>query len=161
MKTKIFEFDPVIYPFPLLVCKYVPGATAKEIADRFNQVLDNRTAITFSEDDLLVNPTLIAKTVCVLDKKTEEMKYLIILYRPKKIRWGTVSHESLHVVTMIGDWLGFSPPTVNQDEPHAYLAQWVANCIGSVLDGRPQDMNGNLLKFEDNATEKTECHGEG
>lgn len=160
MKTKIYEFDPVVYPFPLIVCKYVPGHTAKEIADNYNQVADRRTALTFSEDDLRANPTLTAKTVCVIDKKTEHMKYLIILYQPKKIRWGIVAHESLHVLTMMGEWLGFKPPSVNEDEPHAYFISWVANCIGSVIDGRPQDMKGKLLNFEDNETKKTERDGE-
>ncbi len=93
MKTKIYEFDPVIYPFQLQVCKYVPGVTASEIAERYVQVVDRHTAQVFSTDDLLANPTLTAKTCCVLQKDTDEMKYLVILYRPKKIRWGTVSHE--------------------------------------------------------------------
>lgn len=152
MKTKIYEFDPVIYPFPVQVCKYIPGVTAKEIAERYNQITDRRTAVTLSEDDLLANPTLTAKTLCVMDKKTEYMKYLIILYRPKVIRWGVVAHEALHVCTMLCDWLGIAAPSLNQDEPHAYLVQWVANCIGSVIDRHPEQMNGKLVKFEDNAT---------
>lgn len=152
MKTKIYEFDPVVYPFPLLVCKYIPGSTASEIAARYNQVLDRKTAQTFSDTDLMGTPTLTAKTVCVIDKETEEMKYLIILYRPKKIRWGVVAHESLHVLTMLGDWLGFEPPKVLNDEPHAYFVGWVANCIGSIIDGHPETMKGKLLTFDRNET---------
>ena len=152
MKTKIFEFDPVIYPFQLQVCKYIPGVTASEIAERYVQVVDRHTAQVFSTDDLIANPTLKAKTLCVLQKDTDEMKYLVILYRPKKIRWGTVSHESLHVLTMLGDWLGFTPPKVQDDEPHAYFLAWVANCIGSIIDGRPDAMKGKLLTFDRNET---------
>lgn len=51
MKTKIYEFDPVVYPFPLLVCKYIPGSTASEIAARYNKVLDRKTAQTLSVDE--------------------------------------------------------------------------------------------------------------
>ena len=142
MKTVIYEFDPVVYPFPLLVCKYITGATAKELSERFNQVVDRRTVSALTEDDLLAFPTLTAKTVLVTDKVTDEMKYLVILYRPKKIRWGVVSHESLHVLNMLADWLGFRPPAVCEDEPHAYFIEWVANCIGSVIDGHPEIMKG-------------------
>lgn len=156
MKTKIYEFDPVIYPFPLLVCKYIPGATAHEIADRYNQVLDRRSAQIIAVQDLLGNPTLTAKTVCVIDKETEAMYYLVILYRPKKIRWGVVAHESLHVLTMLGDWLGFSPPKLQDDEPHAYFIGWVANCIGSVIEGHPEIMKGKLLNQDNNETKKIE-----
>lgn len=163
MKTKIYEFDPVIYPFPVLICKYIQGVTAKELSEKFNQVVGRRTAMVLSEDDLLGNPTLTAKTVCVIDKQTELMYYLIILYRPKKIRWGVVAHESLHVLTMLGDWLGFKPPQVSDDEPHAYFVGWVANCIGSIVDGHPEIMKGNLLKQDKNETEKTEskCSQQG
>lgn len=142
MKSVIYEFDPVIYPFPLLVCKYVPGATAAEIAGRFNRVLNRKSVAYFDEDELMATPTLKARTLCVVDKESEEMKYLIVLYRPKEIRWGIVSHEALHVVTMICDWLGIPPPEQRNDEPHAYFIQWVANCIGSVLDGHPGIMKG-------------------
>ena len=86
MKTKIYEFDPVIYPFPLMVCKYIPGVTSTEIADRFYKVIDRKTMRPFDDDELMAFPTLTAKTLCVVDKETEYMKYLIILYRPKKCR---------------------------------------------------------------------------
>ncbi len=162
MKTKLFEFDPVVYPFPLLVCKYVPGVTAKELSERFNQVIDRRTIQVLTEDDLRAFPTLTAKTVCVTDKVTDEMKYLVILYRPKKIRWGVVSHEALHVLDFLADWLGFKAPVVCDDEPHAYFIEWVANCIGSVIDGYPEKMmKGKLLKFEDYATETNQSNAGG
>ena len=142
MKSVIYEFDPVIYPFPLLVCKYIPGVTAAEIAGKFNKVLDRKSMACFDEDELMATPTLKARTLCIVDKESEEMKYLIVLYRPKAIRWGIVAHEALHVVTMICDWLGIPPPEQSNDEPHAYLIQWVANCIGSVLKGHPEIMKG-------------------
>ena len=161
MKTKIYEFDPVIYPFPLLVCRYIQGVTYKEIAGRFNQVVNRRTMQTFDEDDLRAYPTLTAKTICVVDKLTEQMYYLIILYRPKKIRWGIVSHEALHVVTMLCDWLGIKPPSATEDEAHAYLLQWVANCIGSVLEGHPERLKGKLLNQENNETEQNQSDAGG
>ena len=145
MKTKIYKFDPVLYPFPILVCKYIPGVTATEISDNFLAVIDRNTLQKFDKDELVANPTLIAKTICVVEKESNQMYYLVILYQPKKILCGVVSHESLHVVTMIGDWLGINPPTVTNDKPHAYLLQWVANCIWSVLKGHPDDMDGELL----------------
>lgn len=145
MKTKIYKFDPVIYPFPLLVCRYIPGVTAQEIAESFHAVVDRNTLQKFSLDELQANPTLTAKTALVVEKESEQMFYLVILYRPRRIRCGIVSHEALHVVTLLCDWLGIKPPSAQEDEPHAYLLQWVANCIWSVLKGHPQTMKGELL----------------
>lgn len=75
MKTKLFEFDPVVYPFPVIVCKYVPGVTSAEIAQRYNKVVDKKTMMAIDDDELLAFPTLTAKTLCVVDKETEYMKY--------------------------------------------------------------------------------------
>lgn len=161
MKTKIYEFDPVIYPFPLLVCKYVPGVTCREIAERFNKVEDHRTLRTIDEDELRAHPTLTAKTICLTSKETDQMYYMVILYRPRLVRWGVVAHESLHVVTLLCAWLGMNPPEANNDEPHAYLEGWLADCIGSVIDGRPGIMKGNLLKFDKDATEKNQTDAGG
>ena len=161
MKTKLYEFDPVVYPFPLIVCKYISKVTAKEISERYNGVMSRTQMATFDEDELRGYPTLTAKTLCVVDKKTEFMKYMVILYRPKKIRYGVIAHEDLHVVTLLCDWLGIRPPQQSDDEPHAYLIQWVANCIGSVLDGRPEVMKGKLLNQDKNESEKTESNAGG
>ena len=154
MKTKIYKFDPAIYPFPLLVCKYVPGVTHEEIAERFNKVLDQRTLSTIDSDELRAHPTLTAKTICLTSKEDDQMYYMVILYKPKSIRHGIVAHEALHVVTMLCDWLGIAGPTANDDEPHAYLIGWLANCIGSVLTGHPEIMKGALLEFKEQTTEK-------
>ena len=147
MKTKFYEFDPVIYPFPLLVCKYVSGHTPDDIASTFNGVVDEHT-VQAIDDGFRPNPTSIAKTACVVSKKSGEMYYLVILYRPRRCSFGVVTHESLHVMTMLFDWLGIKPPTLSEDEPHAYFSQWVANCIGSILEGHPEMMKG--IVFNDN-----------
>ena len=153
MKTKFFEFDPVIYPFPLIVCKYIENATADEIADKFLNVADKRTAHQIT-DEYRPTPTQTAMTSLVIDKRTDQMYFLTVLFKPKIIRYGVIAHESLHIATLLGDWLGFEPPTNQNDEPRAYIVGWAANCIGSVLDGRPDMMKGKLYKFEDDATEK-------
>ena len=142
MKSVIYEFDPVIYPFPLLVCKYIPGVTPNEIVERFNAVVDQRTLKVLDPDEIRAYPALTAKSVFLARKDNDNMYYMVILYKPKKIRWGTVAHESLHIVTMVSDFLGMKQPTASNDEPHAYLAGWCANCIGSVLDGHPEIMKG-------------------
>lgn len=161
MKTKIYEFDPVIYPFPLLVCKYVPGVTCDEIAERFNAVMDQRTLQVLDPDVIRAYPALRAKTIFLASKSDDKMYHMVILYQPKKIRWGVVAHEALHVVTMLCDFLGMKPPTASNDEPHAYLEGWCANCIGSVIDGHPEYMKGNLFIFKEDETEKNSTDAGG
>jgi len=131
-----------------MVCKYIPGVTAKEIAGHFNLIIDRCTARPFNEDELLATPTLTASTRCVMDKETCYMKYLVIIYKPKRVRWGIVAHESLHVLTLLNDWLGIEPPKADNDEPHAYFIGWLADCVGSLIDRRPERMKGKLLEFD-------------
>ena len=147
MKTKIYQFDPVIYPFPLLVCKYIHGVTPQEIAERFNEVADRRSVIFIDENDLRASPTVRANTMCVVEKGSGHMGYLVILYNPKETRWGSVAHESLHIVTMLNEWVGIPPIEFKHDETSAYLISWLADCIGSVIDGRPETMKGRLLEL--------------
>lgn len=138
MKSTIYEFDAVIYPFKLLVTKdFVP----KELSDKFYVVNDN-DELEDAPNEFVPSRRTIARTLQVADKKEFHTSMLILLCHPKVIGQGTISHESFHVVNIVSEWLGFFPKSAMEDEPGAYLIQWVSNCIDSVLRNRPDGMKG-------------------
>lgn len=138
MKSTIYEFDAVIYPFKLLVTK---DFEPKELSDNFYVVNDN-DELEDAPKEFVPNRRTIARTLQVADKKECHTSMLILLCHPKVIGQGTVSHESFHVVNIVSEWLGFLPKSAMDDEPGAYLIQWVSNCIDSVLRNRPDGMKG-------------------
>lgn len=144
MKTKIWKFDPVIYPFPLLVCKYIPGITDKELKEKFYVIGDKDEPKEATDEDFKGRPTTCARTIQVIDKSDNAVSILIILFNPDFVGDGTKAHEAFHFATMMGDWLGFPKIDFENDEPYAYIIQWVANCMGSVLRDTPKQMKGEL-----------------
>ena len=142
MKSIIFEFDAVIYPFKLLVTK---NFDPKELSDKF-YVVNDHDELEDAPDSFIPSRRTIARTLQVADKKECRTSMLIMLCHSKLIAQGTVSHESFHVVNIISECLGFFPKNAMEDEPGAYLIQWVSNCIDSVLRGHPEKMNGIKLK---------------
>ena len=141
MKSKIYEFDPVIYPFPLLVIKNIDPT---EMAKRF-WVINEKEENVEAQDDFKPNGTVTARVLCVCDKETEKMYYAIIAFRPYAMRYGgIVSHESIHLANAYLQYLGFSRPKAYDDEQYAYFGQWVFNCTMSVIRNEPQLMKGKL-----------------
>lgn len=138
MKSTIYEFDAVIYPFKLLVTK---DFEPKELSDNF-YVVNDRDELEDAPNEFVPSRRTIARTLQVADKKECHTSMLILLCHPKSIGQGTVSHESFHVVNIISEWLGFFPKNAMEDEPGAYLIQWVSNCIDSVLRNKPDGMKG-------------------
>lgn len=138
MKSVIYSFDPVIYPFKLLVSK---DFDAKELGGMYYCIDDEENLID-SPEEFIPNRRTIARTIQCAQKDGSETFFLVMLCRPKVIGIGTMSHESLHVANFVGEWLGFLPKKANEDEPQAYLVQWLSNCIDSVLRGHPEKMKG-------------------
>ena len=83
-----------------------------------------------------------AKTLEVADKKEYETYMMVLLFKPKQCGVGTIAHEADHVVNFVAEWLGFLPRRASEDESHAYLIQWVSNCIWCTLGGHPEKMKG-------------------
>ena len=142
MKSTIYEFDAVIYPFKLLVTK---DFEPKELSDNF-YVVNDRDELEDAPNEFVPSRRTIARTLQVADKKECHSSMLILLCHPKVIGQGTISHESFHVVNIVSEWLGFFPKNAMEDEPGAYLIQWVSNCIDSVLRNRPDGMKGVKLE---------------
>lgn len=138
MKSTIYEFDAVIYPFKLLVTK---DFEPKELSDNF-YVVNDHDELEDAPNEFVPSRRTIARTLQVADKKECHTSMLILLCHPKVIGQGTISHESFHVVNIVSEWLGFFPKNAMEDEPSAYLIQWVSNCIDSVLRNKPDGMKG-------------------
>lgn len=100
MKSVIYEFDPVIYPFKLLVSK---DFDTKELGDMYYCVDDEENLID-SPGEFIPNRRTIARTIQCAPKDGSETFYLVLLYRPKVIGVGTMSHESLHIANFVGEW---------------------------------------------------------
>ena len=138
MKSVIYEFDPVIYPFKLLVSK---DFDAKELGGMYYCIDDNENLID-APGEFIPGRRTIARTIQCAPKDGSETYYLVLLCRPKVIGIGTLAHESLHIANLVGEWLGFLPKKANEDEPQAYLVQWISNCIDCVKRGHAEWMKG-------------------
>ena len=138
MKSQIFLFDPVLYPFPLLVTKKYDE---KELAELF-YVINTNNELEEKPEEFVPNPNTIARTIEVASKETHMRYILVILVRTSAIGAGTIAHEAYHAANMTAEILGFLPDKAMYDEPCAYLVQWGANCIECVLRGHPERMNG-------------------
>lgn len=139
---EIFEFDPVLYPFPLLVTKKYDS---KELGEMF-YVLNTAGELEERPEEFVPKSNTTARTIEVVSKKTQLRYVLVILVRTSVIGVGTIAHEAYHASNMISEPLGFMPDKAEHDEPVAYLIQWAANCIDSVLRGKIRTMSGKLYE---------------
>lgn len=138
MKSVIYEFDPVIYPFKLLVSRVFD---VEELGGMFYCVDDEENLID-APGEFVPGRRTIARTIRCAPKDGSETCYLVLLYRPNVVGVGTMAHESSHIANFVGEWLGFLPKKANEDEPQAYLIQWLSNCIDCVKRGHPEWMKG-------------------
>lgn len=140
MKSKIYKFDPVIYPFKLLVTK---DFDSQELQDMFYCIDDETEDVIDDGKSFFPARRTVARTIQVIDKSACSNTYfLILLCKPKVIGVGTIAHEAYHVVSFVLEWLGFLPKKAGEDEPCAYLEQWLANCIERTLKNHPEQMGG-------------------
>jgi len=139
MKSKIYEFDPVLYPFPIHVTKDFDKEELKSIYNGTNSEGDEVPL------DIDIPSTTTARTFQAVEKESGNHYYLVCLLKPEDIGAGIVAHEADHITNAYLQDLGFSLPTPWNDEPHAYFLQWVTDCIWSVLINEPEEMKGVLL----------------
>ena len=144
MKSNIYEFNPVLYPFSIHVTKDFDKEELKRIYKTLN-ASDQEVPIT---DEFDAQDTTVARVVNVIDEKSGKMYYLVLCYRPDVIGAGNAAHEAVHLANAYLQYLGFSSPAAYNDEPYAYFVQWVTNCIWSVLVDKTEDMKGILYGKE-------------
>ena len=141
-KSKIWAFDPVIYPFEILMTK---DFDVDEIKETFNVVCVDDVVMDIS-DEFFCDDYTTARIVNVARKNTNKRYIMIIMFKPKDIGVGICAHEALHLTNAYLQYLGLSSPLAYNDEAYAYFIQWVTNCMWSVLLDETITMNGTLLK---------------
>ena len=142
MKSVIYKFDPVIYPFPLLVSK---DFVADELKDMF-YILTSDTEAEEAGDSFDPTPTTAARTARVIDKQNMNVYFLVTLFTPNSVPVGIIAHEAFHTNSYNCDLLGIPGRSPDTDEPQAYFTQWVAECIHSVITGEQEKLNAKLFE---------------
>jgi len=114
------DFEIPLYRGKLFVILSNSGNKVREVVKEFDA------------DDLYAHTYYFKYTE---DKQEGERAYAIILNPDKTdppVTNGTIAHESLHVANMIAD-IGGLIPDFNNDEPIAYLVQWIFDKVDEVI----------------------------
>lgn len=138
MKSRIYKFNPTIYPFPVLITKKFD---CNEMEERFWSINSDEQRVACT-DEFRTNGNVAARVLCLADKKTNNMYYMIVIFQPAATRHGIITHECIHLINAYLQYLGVSSPKAYEDEQYAYFGGWLANCMWSVLNGTPAIMNG-------------------
>lgn len=139
MKSVIYEFDPVIYPTRLWVCK---KPEAKDVAELFYPFNNDGEQVDSFGEVLEYSYGRTANTVIVGNKKSRIRGCLVSIFEPRWCGAGVCSHEALHYIAYLSEQFDITLGGFDTSEPLAYLEQWATNCIDSVLRGHPEKMKG-------------------
>lgn len=123
-KLKVHEFHPQIYPRRLWVIK---GGLLGDIKNMFSQRDGKELDVGDEDYDAL--------TYSVMLKETKKFGELIWFPDETSIEQEKVTHESAHAAMDMFRDIGADVDTDNQ-EPFAYLAGWIADCIDQVVQNR-------------------------
>jgi hypothetical protein len=144
-KTAIYEFNPIIYPTRLWVCK---KPNTKDVSDLFYPFDNNGEQVDGFGEVLEYDLGKYANTVIVGNKESCMRGCLVSIFRPSECGAGICSHEALHYIAYLSSQFDIPLGDFNTSEPLAYLEQWATNCINMVLIGHPERMNGKLLEYK-------------
>ena len=115
----IKQFDPQIYPRKLWV---VIEPDMGKLMSRFGGL----------EKDELEDETWDAMTAHVYNKNKNIGGLMVIFKNSECLTSSNITHESIHVAMDILDYVGVKIDYDNQ-EPLAYLAGWVTECVYKVI----------------------------
>ena len=118
---KVFEFDPVIYPYKLWVCL---DKEPNKIADLFDEYHGKK--IVFIDGD-----TNIAKafTMPVMDSKNRHYGVVVFIRSKASLTYQLVAHEATHAAKYLFEHIGCD---TSVHEPLEYVVGWIADCIYKV-----------------------------
>lgn len=130
-ESKIYEFNPIIYPFRLWVGINI---TTKSVQEKFFAHNFDDTISDFTDNDLL-GTTCAATTYPVVERGSSQIGAFVNINRKDKVSVGVMAHEAVHVCDMLSDMVGLVGDIKNMfshGEARAYIVEWVANCINEV-----------------------------
>lgn len=139
MKSVIYEFDPVIYPTRLWVCK---KPSVEDVSELFYPFNNNGEVVDSFGDVFEYDNGKYANTLIVGNKKSRMRGCLVSIFLPGECGAGVCSHEALHYIAYLSDQFDIPLGSFDTSEPLAYLEQWATNCIWGVLVGHPEKMKG-------------------
>lgn len=143
-KMQIWEFDPVLYPYRVLIVRH-PDADALE--NKYNIInSDYEEKLPFLE--FRTNDDTVARVLMVIDKETRKVYYMVLLFAVAHARAGVMAHEAVHLANAYLQRLGFGSPAAYNDEPYAYFVEWITDCIWCVLVGEAEAMKGTEVEYE-------------
>lgn len=118
MKTVIYEFDPIIYPFKLWVCANpTDEMSAKLFLD------DEQLAISIQHNMLTTAGT----------NSTDSRLGVLVFGHKKYFTVKNIAHEAVHVVDYYFESLAMTKGCfTDRNEAYAYLVGWAADCMEQV-----------------------------
>lgn len=139
MKSEIYEFDPVIYPTRLWVCK---KPSAEDVSALFLPFDNNGDMVDSFGDVFEYDAGVAANTVIVGNKESRMRGCLVSLFQLGGCGAGVCSHEALHYVSWLSEQFSIPLGGFDSSEPLAYLEQWATDCIWCTRTGHPEKMKG-------------------
>lgn len=80
-------------------------------------------------------------------RKNESSRELITVFNPKShdniLTPGVITHEAIHIKNMVFDTVGIKADP-NNDEPEAYLTEWIVNQIYKVFSQVNREVYNNI-----------------
>lgn len=124
-ETKIYEFDPVIYPYKFWI---VIDKTPNIISEKFNGY-DNKAIENIDKD----TSGLAAFTMPVTRKENPYFGVIIFFRSKKSISYELVAHECSHAAKYLFEHIGAD---IKEHEPFEYVVGWMADCCGKIKTGK-------------------------
>lgn len=121
-ETKIYQFDPLIYPVKLWI---VRNPIEQYIAENFKE--EDGSELNFN---IRNSYTMCCYNHVVVNSNTRDYGILIAIFKSTSL--GNIAHESTHAARFIWDWI---EEEFTGREADAYLVQWIAECIEKVKLG--------------------------
>lgn len=118
---KIYEFDPVIYPYRVWI---VVGKTPDIIIENFNEYNGDKIykfSADFGKYDGFVLPV----------QSKENPRYGVVIYftSKKEMTCELITHESSHAAKYLFEHINAD---IKEHEPFEYVIGWIASCCEKV-----------------------------
>lgn len=132
-KVKIYEFDPVIYPFRL----WVAVRPSFEQVDAEFETIDTEDNIApFTKDFLIQHISCTASCYPAWNKESMRVGALLCIWRKQELTTCVIAHEASHITDYLCDRTGVKGFDMDSGEARAYFLGWVAGCIEKVKQGK-------------------------
>ena len=137
-KIEVFKYDPQVFPIRLHV---VFSSNLQCVLGRY----DGSDGSDFRDGSWDKGAT--AYTYSGIVECETRLVVILVVFRSKKHAGpGTVAHEAKHAADRIFDYIGEDN---TRHESHAYLVEWVVNCVNNALKNKVECKWGIWRIFDD------------